>query len=392
MEKFLTLPGNQERAEAERTEFASFNGSDSAAALVARKEAASVNGVADFTMVSQAEGRFMDLAIHLNQFLDDAAIRIDVAQDSLIVYKLRYAATVGVTTGSLLGVGTSTMYQTRDTTFALTPFEYNAEGVKVPRLSEVQDVEKLEQRKLGIARQAEAMRLEAEKRLVSVITGQPFGQSVALSMFNYAALANPYSGKTVYVLDPGVSPSSVETSNIVDVRTEAGITPLVLEALVTQSILSDRTVRTIHVPKSGTPWLKLVKYATIVANGSLYGPGVPSNANLASLPPEMVAKIMNTDMSKALNSDTGLVLQIFGQEFKIKANNALPKGVAFVTTDEPAAVVFNIAEGSYDMDVTPDPMSPMFNNHVSGRRMAIGAPDPWVRNWFCLVFDTPSLT
>ena len=391
---FITLDANLPRVLKEREEYAAFMSKPLEERAESRKELAANNpglgaDTGHFSRISLAEGKFIDLAIHKDTFLDDAALRSDVDASTPIAWKSRYAPTMGVTTGSVYGHAPQHLYQTQDNAAFLTPFVVDVEETKVPTMALTQDPEKLGQRQAQLERQAEALRLKMEQFLVNVMTGQPLGTDLAKSVYNYiTTISNPYAGKTVYVVDPGVETGTYETSNIISNTAEGGLTPAVFDSIITQEMLSGRQVRTIHVPKRGLPWKQLIKFATVVANASVFSAGNPSNAALQSVPASDWEKIWKTDLAKAL--DGGLIIEVFGRTFKIKANNALPKGCAILTTDEPAAEVFNVTDRSFSYDVN-DPREPFFVSHGEKRMLAMAQPDPWVRNWFALAFDTPAL-
>jgi hypothetical protein len=385
---FITLDANMEQAKADRDMFAAFKGKlISGESAETRKEIAAGDG--DFTRVSLSEGKFIDLAIHKDTFLDDAALRSDITSTTPVAWKTRYAPVMGLTTGSVYGGAPAHLYQTQDNSEFLTPFVVDLEETKVPKMALTQDPEKLGQRVAALERQAEAGRLKMETFLVNFMTEQPLGTDLATSVYNYATqTTNPYSNKTVYVVDPGVRSGTYETTNIVDASAQQGLTPEFFDALISQEMLSGRTVRTLHIPKAGLPWRKLIKYATIVANASDFSAGQASNSNLSAVPAEEWLKYWRMDMGQALEG--GLIISIFGRTFKIKANNALPYGCTIATTDQPAAEIFNITDRSFSYDVQ-DPREPFFEGHGEKRMMAVAVPDPWRRNWFLIKHDTPSL-
>lgn len=384
---FITLPANQARAEADRAALAAIEQRSLVERAAKRaelfKETAAAEGDGDITRVSLSEGRFIDLAIHKDTFLDDAAIRSDVDASTPLAWKSRYEPVVGVTTGSVYGGGVSTLYATQDNHAFLTPMVVDVQAVKVPTMALTQDPAKLGQREAALRRQAEAVRLKMETFLVNVMTGQPIGTDLATSITAYWAAANSYTSRStsVYVTDPGVQAGTYETSNLIDCSAEGGLTPAVFDALMTQEILSKRTARTIHIPVAGLPWRKLLRYATIVANSYTPAAGTTTNSHLDAIPAAEWQKMWNMDLGQALAG--GLTIQIFGRQYKLKANNALPQGYCIVTTDEPAAEVFNIADRSVSTDLY-DPKDPYFVGHYEKRMIAIAQPDPWVRNFFVL--------
>lgn len=380
---FITLPANQARVEAERAELASLMSKDVTERANKRgdflKEVAS--GDADITRVSLSEGRFIDLAIHKDTFLDDAAVRSDVTASTPLAWKSRYEPPVGVTTGSVYGAGISTLYATQDNHAFLNPFVVDVQGVKVPTMALTQDPQKLGLRDAALLRQAEALKLKQETFLANIIMGQPLGTDLATTVTNYWTASASYAGKTVYVADPGVQGGTYETSNLIDASAEAGLTPATFEALMIQEFKTKRKVQTIHVPVAGFPFRKLLRVATVVANSALLTAGTAPNAKLEAVPASQWEKMWNMDIGEALEG--GLIIELFGRRYKIKANNALPQGYCIVTTDQPAAEIFNITDRSVSVDLD-DPKEPYFTEHYEKRMMAIAAPDPWARNIWVL--------
>lgn len=333
----------------------------------------------DFSTIPVVEGRFIDLAIHKESFLDDSAITTGLDVDTPAVWKTRYAPTVGVVTGSVYGSGTSTMYVTQDGYATLTPFVVDVEEVLVPKLAYTQDPEKLGQRQAALLRQAEAMKLSMETYLVNFLCQQPLGTDLAASVSAQLTNANPYGGKTVYVVDPGVQSGTYETSNNIDVHQEGGITVAVIEAIINQSLLSRRMPRTVHIPVAGMPWRTLMRTATLIGGTPPVQGSNPNTANpdLKSIPPSKWEEIWNA------NYYNGFALNFFGHTIKFKANNALPAGAAIVTTDQPGAQIFNIKSGTLSGDRPHDPKDFWNDSHFEQRQMAIAVPEPWFRNtWF----------
>jgi hypothetical protein len=394
---FIALDANRELITAEAAEYAAMSAQNSDVRGIAKKrtEYASSTpggfGADDITSVKIAEGRFMDLAIHKDSFLNDIAVRGTADAATPMAWKTRYNPVAGITLGGLFGSGPAHLYQTQDNYQWLRPYTIDVDELMVPCVAETQDPEKLGQRQAAQMRIAEAIKLQEDTFLANVITGQPIGTSLAASFYNYATqTANPYNGKTVYVVDPGVQTGTFDTSNIINVASEGGLTQNALFSLITQVILSNRKVRTIHVPKRGLPWRELFKQATIVANASVFGPGQRTNPNLNSIPAGNQEELWKLSQTSALD-EAGMVLNLFGETFVIKANNALPKGVAVVTTDEPGCLWYDITGvgHSFDKDIV-DERNPAFVSSIAKRTFAMAQPDPWVRNWFCLVFDTPA--
>ena len=377
----ITLDANRERVIADRAELALIEAQTLTERAAAREtEFASADGDGDFTRIQVAEGRFIDLAIHKDTFLDDAALRTDLDVEVIPVWKSRYEPMVGITTGSVYGGGMATIYATQDNFAQLTPFVVDVEEAKIPKMALTQDPDRLGQREAGKRRQAEALRLAMEIYLVNFMTNAPLGQSIASSIVNYVSTGNPYAGKTVYVADPGVQAGTYETSNIINISTEQGLTPRVAEEIINQMMLTKRSPRTINIPVAGLPWRKLMRYATVVANNLTGAAGTGSNPGLQAIPAAQWEDLWGTNFAN------GIVLNWFGHTLKFKTNNALPQGYGLITTDQPAAEVFNIMSKSVSMEYSADPRDTYFVSAYEKREIAICVPDPWVRNYAVLVF------
>lgn len=383
---FITLDANMAKALERRAKLAAaLNASVDERA--AKRETEFASGDADITRVSLSEGRFIDLAIHRDTFLDDAAIATDTIAEQPLAWKSEYAPTVGVTTGSTFGGGTSTSYATQENHAFLNPIVIDGMSAKVPRMTMTQDPAKLRIRDKALLRQAEALRLRQEDLLANVMMGQPLGTSLAATVTNYWTAMNSYAGKTVYVADPGVQAGTYETSNLIDCSAEGGLTPAVFEALMIQEQKTKRTVRTLHIPVAGFPFRKLLRAATIVTTTGLTA-GHTGNPSLEGLPAEEFLKMWRTDMTAALAE--GLIIEIFGRRYKVKANNALPQGYCIVTTDQPAAEIFTVTDRSVSTDIE-DPKEPYWSEHYEKRTIAIAVPDPWVRNFFVVNIGATTL-
>lgn len=377
MSHFITLPANAARVAADQAALAALQAKPLAERAASReKEFASGDG--DFTRVNLSEGRFIDLAIHKDTFLDDAAIRTDITSEVPVAWKSRYTPTVGVTTGSVYGGGVSTLYATQDNDAFITPFVVEAQSVKVPTMALTQDPIKLGLRDAADLRIAEALRLKMETFLVNIMFGQPLGTDLATSVTNYAAVVAPYLGKTVYVADPGVQSGTYETTNIIDASAEHGLTSVVFELLMVQEMQTGRQIQTLHIPTQGFAFRKLMRAATIVATSSSWSAGAVNNQGLEAIPASEWEKRYKTDFTQALAG--GLIIELFGRRYKIKANNALPEGYCIYTTDQPAAEIFNITDRSVSTDLS-DAKSPYFVERYEKRMLAIAVPHPWFRNY-----------
>lgn len=386
---FITLDANMAAAERDRAELAGLLGKSEAERAEARanflKEVAS--GDADIQRVSLSEGHFIDLAVHRDTFLDDFALRSDVTAEQPLAWKSKYDPLVGVTTGSTFGGGVSTSYAVTDQHAFLNPFVYDSQSAKIPSMLLSQSPEKLGLRTRSLVRQAEALRIKAETFLANIIMGQPLGTSLATTISNYWSANNAYANKTIYVLDPEVQASTVETSNLIDASAEHGLTPAVFEQLMIQEQKTGLEVRTIHIPKAGFAFRKLLRAATIITTTALTA-GQTGNSALEGVPASEFEKMWRTDMNAAL--DAGLIIELFGRRYKIKANNVLPEGLCLVSTNQPAAEIFNVTDRSVDVDIE-DQKDPYYTEHYSKRMAAIGAPDPWRRNFFVLNIGTTQL-
>jgi hypothetical protein len=381
----ICLPANQAKAEAASKEWDAINARTLAERAASRKKEIADSGDSDFTRIKAAEGRFIQLAIHQDYFLDDAAIQTDLFVNDAPYWKSRYENPVGVVTASVYGNAPRMLYTVADNYAALTPFTYEAEEVVVPRLSLTQDIDALGLREAGLRRQAEFMQLAHQKFVLNIAMNQPLGTDIATTITNYTG-TSPYTGRTVYVADTGVRSCTYETTNILDMSAEGGLTPAVLEALQTQAFLQGgRTIRTLHVPVEGLCWRKFLRSATVVANSAVFGAGVLPNAGLKAIPEAKWADVFDSNLlaGKSFN------INYFGQTWKIKANNLLPQGYCLATTDQPMVEVFNIMSKSVSTDLD-DPRDSYFTGHYEKREIAIAQPDPWLRNFIAFKIGATS--
>src|SRR5579872_2747435 len=170
-----TLPANQGKVKAVREKFGKIDSNPAALAERAKvrakyiNETATAEGDSNFSKLGAADGQFIDLAIHKDTFLDDAAITTDVQASTALYWKSRYEPVVGLNSGSVYGGGQATTYQTQDNYATLTPFVIDTEEVKVPKLALTQEVDALGQRDAALRRQAEALKINLETFLANVI-------------------------------------------------------------------------------------------------------------------------------------------------------------------------------------------------------------------------------
>jgi hypothetical protein len=385
----ITLPANQKRIEAVHAAYEARK--TDAERLAFRREIADSDN--DWTRVSLSDGKFIDLTVHLDSFLDDAAIWSDTTADVPLAWKSRHAPMTGVTTGSTLGGGTRTIYTVQDNSAFLTPMVVDVPGEIVPRRDLTVTPDKMGIRDAALARQAEALELKIMTFQLNVMTGSRMGAAIADSVTNYANLASVNGGpygvlqSNPYVIDPGVQSGTYETSNIVDGSALQGLTSQTFELLGVQEYLSGRNVQTIHLPKQGMAWRKLLREALIVATSSPAG-ATTVNPGLKGIPYQEFEKRWNMSLNDALAGGQGLIIELFGRKYKIKVNNALPQGYAICTTDRPALEVFNVTDRSISRDKEANDY--WSETHEESRMMAFGAPDPWRRNWFLLLLGNLS--
>lgn len=385
----MTLPANQARREAEMAEYADLQGRSLADRLKARQEYLHecASGDGDITRIPLADGKFIDLAIHVDSFLDDIAIRTNTNAETPLAWKSEYDPQVGVTTGSTFGMGTTTIYATQQNHAFINPFVYDSTSQAIPTMAMTQDIAKLRLRDRANARLVEALKLKEQTFLVNALTEQPMGTDIPTCIENYFAAGASYANKTVYVADTGVQPGTYETTNLIDASVEAGFTPATFEYLLIQQQMTRRTVRTIHCPVAGFPLRKLLRVATVVANASNFTSGNAPNTALESVPVSVWEKMYNMNIAEALAG--GVTLDLFGNRFKVKANNVLPQGYCMVTTDQPAAEWFDVTDRSVSVDLD-DKKNPFFTQRYEKRMAGIACPHPWVRNWWVLKIGNTS--
>ena len=351
-----------------------------ARATTLRETASADDGL---STISYAEGNFIDLAIHKDTFLDDAATQRDVTSEQALYWKSRYAPTTGVYMGSVYGGPPTSFYQTMEYWNTLQPFVVDTEEIDIPTMSLSIDPAKLQIRDIALTRQAEALKLKGEQFLLNAICGQPLGTDLASTIVNYFAVGNPYNGRTVYVADPGVRPGTYETTNLISLSSSGGLSPVLAENVVSLMQLMKRSPRTFHIPIEGQPWRKLFRYggATLAINAPLTGPG---NAGLNVIP--------NSDYERFWGSNfaDGFVINWFGMPLKFKANNALPQGYGVITTDQPAAELIRVTNLSVNVDIPADAKNPYMSKNYQKQVWAIAVPEPWARNIVFVYFGNTS--
>lgn len=383
---FITLDANRAKVAAYHAARAARDAMSLEDRAAKRKEIAASDG--DFTRLMQMDRQAIDLAIHLDSFLDDASIMSDATSGEAIYWRSTYDPVVGVYMGSVYGGPASTLYQRQDFFQVLQPFTVDTEAVQVPNIGLTLDPSKLRLRDSALKRQAEALKLKGEQFLMATILGANLGTDIATALVAYVTAAAAYTGKTVYIVDPLVQTGTFETSNILSLPSEGGLTPFLAESLTALLELMGREARTVHIPVAGQPWRKLLRNATLSAITNQYNvPGtalqanpISPNAGLRAIAPAQLEQVMNTRLQHGVN------LNWFGMNLKFKSNNVLPQGYGFVTTDQPCAEIFNITDASVSVDYIADQQNPYFSNHYEKRSWVIGAPDPWRRNFVAIQF------
>ena len=376
------------RAELAKGEGRSLADKEKAVANV-NKALSSIAGVAELNAI---EGDYQILNIYRDSpALDFAEVR-NLPLGSVPIYRTRYENPVGITIGGLAGVGGTEYYATSDVGVQVGTFTLKTNEIMVPNLNNIYDMVKLDQRKIGLKRLAEYMQMAICNAALNTVFGATDVTSdPAVNIANYYTAANAtwssgltytagagyFNGKAVYTLDPGVLQGGIPTTNCFNLTAEGGLTRQVHQAIKTWSVQMGRVPKTMYVSNVGAPWEAMQNQATPVALVNGQGNQNPSRA----IPAEKWAEFQNKDISGEITLDW------FGTSIRVVRQNWIPQGYAFLTTNEPAMIMWdrlslatgNIVEGSLET-----PVDAFYSRRSEARQVAMVRPDFCLRNFMVL--------
>jgi len=348
-----------------------------------RRKALSAQGFAGIAELQSLEGDFYELNIYRDSPVLDFVEMRNLPLGSLPFYRTRYNTPIGFYMGSVNAMGSTVYYATNDFGQTVTPFTIQSDEVMVPNLNNIYDMNRLQQRQIALERLARDMQIAIVNTALNTLFGATdvISTDPAVALQNYYTGGGSFSGKNVYVLDPGINATGYPTTNVFNLTTEGGLTKHVFQALNDYSIQSGRTIRKIYVPSgsaSGYPvWRSLQDEASIVAISSGNGNQNPANA----VPAEMWSQFQRNDFRSVVTLDW------FGLTVQIERQNWLPNGYVLVLTDEPSVIMWDrleLATGEDRAGTLEVPVSGYMSRRSEAKNIATIRPDFGLRNFLVL--------
>jgi hypothetical protein len=309
----------------------------------------------------------------------------DLPIGTIPIYRTRTKNPVGFHLGGLAGAGATHYYATSDTVTNIQPFTIQTDEVMVPNLNVIYDMERLQQRREGLEWLARAKTLAIEVAAFNTVLGATdvVNTDPAAQIATYASGGGSFSGKNVYVLDPGVQTSSVPTVNFYDLSTEDGLTKKVFQTLNTHSMQIQRKLVKMYVPAGAASghspvWETIQNMSTPVS--LVTGTGVNTDQRKA-VPSEMWSEFQKMDFRGSIK------INWLGIDIEIERLNWMPNGYCFLTTDQPAAIMWkrlslatgNQVEGSLEV-----PENAYYSRRSEAEQIAMIRPDFCLRNFVVL--------
>lgn len=342
-----------------------------------RRELAALAGVASLEAI---EGDYMTLNIYRDNPATDFLEMRDLPLGTVPIFRTRYENPVGIFQSGLAGHGSSLYYQTTDNVAQVTPFTIQSEEVMLPNLNNIYDMERLQQRAVGLRRMAEFMNMAIVNLGLNTVLGASdiINTDPAVQIASYFSGGGSFAGKSVYTLDPGVVPAGVPTLNVYDLSAEGGLTKTVFRTLNTHQIQIGRPIRKILVPNAGAPWEALQNQASIVTAQT----GAPGNPNPAkAITPDQWAAFQSDDWEGSVG------VQWFGHNFLMQRQNWLPQGYCLVLTEQPAAIMWDrlsLQTGEMAEGTVETPVNGYYSRRSEARNIAMIRPDYCLRNFLVI--------
>ncbi len=345
----------------------------------------SVAGVAELQNI---EADFEILNIFRDSIALDFAEMRPLPLGTLPIFRSKYINPVGLTVGSLAGIGSTNYYATKQYGQQVVPFTFKTEEGMIPNLNNLYDMQRLEERKNFLEREDEYMQIGLHNILVNTVYANPSSVNVitddpAVSIVNYFAAGGSFAGKTVYQLDPGVITTSVPTVNVYDLSaTEAGLTKKVFQTVNTHAIQIKRNFNRMYIPTGSTAghspvWESLQNMATPVA--LVVGQG---NANpAAAVPHEMWSQFQQEDFRG------DIIVNWFGLNLSIRKQNWLPSGYLVLFSEQPSVILWDRLEltgGNPQDGVLETPVDGFYSRRSRSKNIATARPDYCLRNFLTL--------
>lgn len=347
-------------------------------AKILSNRAQALSSAAGIASLTGIEGDWQTLNVYRDSPVLDFVEMRDMPLGSVPLYRTRSFYPVGVFQGSVNAMGITHRYATNDAGTQVFPFTVQTEEVEVPNLSYIYDMARLQQRQAALDRLAHDLQIA----LVNVNLNTMFGVTSnvvtydpAQAIQDYYSGGGSFSGKAVFVLDPGVQTTSFPSTNVKNLSTEGGLTKHVFQALNDYRLMAKRTIRKIYVPSanSGYPvWRSMQDEASIVALTNGQGNQNPANA----IPDNFWKEFQTKDFAGVVT------VNWFGLNVDVEVQNWLPAGYCLVLTDQPSTLMWDrlsLATGQDHNGTLEVPINGFDSRRSEARQIATARPD------FCLL-------
>ncbi len=377
----LAQDKNVQRFEAARNALATVITTDPAERANARKKFYEEQaGMAGVVTINQAEATFIDLNVFAYDTLSNSfAEWTDLKFGEAAVYKERTEYPIGVNMGHLAGGPPQQLFHTAQTGTQVQPFQYFSKKFLVPNLVNAQfNLEKFKEKDVALARVARDMRLARQQYVINTMLNQPLNLPIATSIVNYFG-TTPFSGRTPFVLDPGVQSAAVVTTNVIDDHTEGGLTKNVFQSIVDycrlapDNILGATVPRSFFIPKAGSPWVSYWNQASIVGYTTV---GSSNQDTTKAIPPDKWEAAVGMSFENG-----GAYMNWFGTNVFVQPVNNLPQGYCLLSTNKPAVLGWNQLERNYTNERDGLIEDIAMNERYEARSIALAQPDPLLPNF-----------
>jgi hypothetical protein len=215
------------------------------------------------------------------------------------------------------------------------------------------------------------MLLARQRFILNLMLNQPLTSDIVTSLTNYVA-STPFTGRNPYVLDPGVRPGAVPSTNVIDTHLEGGLTRTVFKKSRTWANQMERDLVRMFVPIEGAPWEAYWDQASIVA----YSAGNGNMDTTKAIPESKWEEVVNVSFRKR-----GAYMKWFDdQAIYVQPSNILPAGYTIYSTELPAVLGWDqLSESVTNEEEIKSNRA--FNRRYEARSMALAQPDPMLRNF-----------
>lgn len=377
MSEFFGLSANRQYVESARTKLDALEAipAEVRAKQLSLDHAAEENANFQGTVtIAQAEATYIDLNVRAFSGLGEhfcSFIPLQIGE--VPIYKYRQDYPVRVNMGHLAGGPPMVKFQTVQSGVQVTPFQYFSEEILVPNLVNVSfNIGKFHEKEQALKRIANDMAIAKQQYIINTMLNQPLLNPIATSLAAYY-VSTPYSGRTPYLLDNFVDPGSVESTNILNVTVEGGLTRNVFKGVRSLSILQGRQAKSMFIPVTGKPWEAYWNQASIVSAVT----GAAGNSDTrAAIPPAKWAEAADMGFT-----ENGQQMNWFGMSLWVQPINLFPAGYFMVATDQPAVMGWD----QMDMSISDeDPLGGkdrQLAKRYEARSIALAQSDPQLRNF-----------